>query len=70
MPKETKPNVKDVNVATPYHSWLLRIWQEHADAPWRFQLKSVSSGTQLLFEDLPALFDFLAEEMDPKSPVK
>ncbi len=42
-----------------YQSYLVRLWQEHAQASWRVSVQSVQSGEIVRFADLEALFAFL-----------
>lgn len=50
-----------------YHAYLLRLWREHADSPWRIslQLSTTASGssTRLGFADLESLVDYLLTVM-------
>jgi hypothetical protein len=48
-----KPTVVD------YHAWLLRMWRETPDVPWRIALESVSMGERKGFADLEALIAYL-----------
>jgi hypothetical protein len=49
--------------ATPaYHSFLLRLWQESEQAPWRASLERVATGERYGFPDLVSLFAFLQVE--------
>jgi hypothetical protein len=45
-----------------YHSYLVRLWQDNAQAPWRASLQSVQTGETVRFGDLDALFAFLAAQ--------
>lgn len=45
-----------------YHSFLLRLWQEQADAPWRASLQNVQTGAVVRFASLNALMAFLQEQ--------
>ena len=40
-------------------SYLLRLWQEEPESPWRAMLRSVTTKEELLFHDLEALLVFL-----------
>jgi len=46
-------------VVSEYHSFLVRLWREHANAPWRASVQSVQTGTVIHFSDLTRLFAFL-----------
>jgi len=45
-----------------YHSFLLRLWQEEPDTPWRASLQNVQTGTVVRFASLNALVAFLQEQ--------
>ena len=45
-----------------YHSFLLRLWQEEADTPWRASLQNVQTGAVMRFASLDALVAFLQEQ--------
>jgi hypothetical protein len=60
---ENKIPEKQIQLDKRYCSWLLRMWQEHEAAPWRIKLQNVTSKEQHLFENLPTLLDFLAQQM-------
>lgn len=49
-------------LVSEYHSFLVRLWREHAHAPWRASVQSVQTGTILHFPDLTRLFAFLQEQ--------
>ncbi len=45
------------------HSYMLRLWRDHADAPWRATVANVSQpDEQHHFATLDALWDFLNEQ--------
>ena len=46
-----------------YHSYLVRLWQQTPDAPWRASAQSVQSGMVVHFADLSALFQFLSSQI-------
>ncbi|MCB0099622.1 MAG: hypothetical protein KDE46_28005, partial [Caldilineaceae bacterium] len=45
----------------PYRAYLVRLWQEAPDTPWRASVQSVQSGEIVRFGSLPALFAFFEE---------
>lgn len=45
-------------------SYLLRLWQPHAEAPWCIQLRSIDGANELLFDSLESLTQFLATGME------
>ncbi len=55
--KETKP----VAAADPvrYRSYLVRLWREQDEGPWRCQVRCVVTGQELRFGGLEGLFEFL-----------
>lgn len=42
-----------------YRSYLLRLWREGPEAPWRCQVQCVGTGQELRFAGLAELFEFL-----------
>jgi hypothetical protein len=46
-------------LTAPYQAYLLRLWQEGPQEPWRVLLQQVSNGERRVFPDLEALFAFL-----------
>ena len=46
-----------------YRSYLVRLWQDNPQAPWRVAVQSVQSGDILHFADLDALFAFLTAQI-------
>ncbi|MBN1137698.1 MAG: hypothetical protein JXM73_14015 [Anaerolineae bacterium] len=46
-------------------SYLLRLWQEAPDVPWRAMLRSVTSKEEHLFPDLDRLLAFLQDQTHP-----
>jgi hypothetical protein len=42
-----------------YHSYLLRLWRDRAQDPWRASLQSTATEQLLQFASLEALFAFL-----------
>lgn len=47
------------NTTWHYQSFMLRLWRESPDAPYRASLQATTDGEQILFSDLDALFSFL-----------
>jgi hypothetical protein len=43
-----------------YQAYLLRLWQERPQTPWRASLQDAATGKRRGFADLQSLFDFLA----------
>jgi hypothetical protein len=50
-------------------SYLLRLWQEGPDSPWRALLRSVTTKEEYLFHDLAGLVAFLETGRGVKRPL-
>lgn len=51
------------------HLYVLRLWQEAADTPWRAMLRPAGGGERLVFSDIEHLAIFLlcvTNEPEPK----
>jgi hypothetical protein len=46
-----------------YHSYLLRLWRDSADQPWRASLQCTATEERVAFTDLRALFSFLLDQL-------
>lgn len=46
-----------------YKSWLVRLWREQPQSPWRLQVTDVTSRKSLVFEDLESYIEFLSRQM-------
>jgi hypothetical protein len=46
-----------------YHSYLLRLWRDGADQPWRASLQSTATEETFVFVDLRTLLAFLVEQV-------
>ena len=44
-----------------YQSFLLRLWKETPELPWRFQVRCVSTGKEHRFSELEQVLAFLQE---------
>ena len=44
------------------HSYLLRVWQQAPDAPWRAMLRCVTTKEEYVFPDLAEMVAFLKRE--------
>ena len=42
-----------------YRSFLVRLWQSHAEGVWHASVQSIQTGTTMHFVDLAALFHYL-----------
>ena len=47
--------------ANTYQSYLLRLWRDDQDAPWRVSLQSTRDGRQHFFTDLEEAWRFLRQ---------
>ena len=50
------------NYRSNYMTYMLRLWRDGDDAPWRASLECARTGERHPFVDLSALFDFLKFE--------
>lgn len=50
-----------------YQAYLLRLWREGQDAPWRASLEDPHTGQRLSFASDEQLLAFLREQMQPRS---
>ena len=48
-----------------YLAYLLRLWREEPNAPWRGSLQDPHSGEQHLFASARELLDYLKEQLHP-----
>jgi len=53
---------KDVSAAATYQAYMLRLWQESDDLPWRVSLQNPHTGEQKNFATLAHLYAFLDEQ--------
>jgi hypothetical protein len=53
---------------TEYHAYLLRLWRETPQTPWRILLIATDSQERLLFSNIEGLFAFLEEIIVPLPP--
>ena len=51
-----------------YYAYLLRLWRETPQTPWRILLIATDSQEQLLFSSIEGLFAFLEERLVPLPP--
>ena len=47
-----------------YHAYLLRLWREGADVPWRAMVEETGNGRKQTFPTLQHLITFLEELTD------
>ncbi|MCA9937437.1 MAG: hypothetical protein KC418_02260, partial [Anaerolineales bacterium] len=51
-----------------YHVYLLRLWQETPDSPWRILLENAHTGERCGFLRVSQLSAFLGEQMQLDNP--
>lgn len=49
----------DTKRAGLYTAYLVRLWQENEQSPWRASAQSAVTGEKVYFADLESLFAFL-----------
>ena len=47
-----------------YQSFLVRLWQDDRDAPWRVSVKHVATGKLRLFDSLESFFIYLQTQTE------
>jgi hypothetical protein len=52
-----------MSTKTDYHSYLLRVWRDNADLPWRASLQSTVTREKQTFADPLMLITFLIEQL-------
>jgi hypothetical protein len=50
--------------STNYHSYLLRIWRDGPQRPWRVSMQCAATNTLHYFADTSHLLAFLQAQMD------
>lgn len=50
-----------------YQAYLVRLWQDNSQAPWRASTQCVQTGERRFFGDLAALCAFLVAQTTAKS---
>ena len=51
-----------------YHAYLVRLWQDRPDNPWRALTRDVGTDEELRFATLEELFLFLYRQTDGGGP--
>jgi hypothetical protein len=54
-------------ITTTYIAYLVRMWQEDEEIPWRASAQSARTGEKFYFSDLESLFLFLRAQTDADS---
>ena len=49
----------DTKRTVVYTAYLVRLWQENEQSPWRASAQSAVTGERIYFTDLESLFAFL-----------
>jgi hypothetical protein len=49
----------DTHMTATYTAYLVRMWQENEEIPWRASAQSARTGEKIFFADLESLFIFL-----------
>ncbi len=57
-----------MTVETNYWSYLLRVWRESAQDPWRAMLEDPHTGERLAFADAERLLAFLNQQFNVENP--
>jgi hypothetical protein len=52
-------------MSATYTAYLVRMWQEQEEIPWRASAQSVRTGEKIYFSDLESLFVFLRAQTSP-----
>jgi hypothetical protein len=47
-----------------YHAYLLRLWRENDNAPWRVTLQDSRTGEKIGFTDLKKFSDYLEDKTE------
>lgn len=50
-----------------YLSYLLRMWRDHQDAPWRASLESTATGDVHRFGNVDGMWAFIQEQLELQS---
>lgn len=58
MPVPTNPHQSPVT----YHSYLIRLWQDHVQGPWRASAHCVQTGETVRFGSIEALLAYLMDQ--------
>ncbi|MBV7333693.1 hypothetical protein KFU94_36760 [Chloroflexi bacterium TSY] len=62
MHETTHTRTVSMTLTLSYRAYLVRLWQDEPDKPWRASAQSVQSGEVVRFASLQALFAFLETE--------
>jgi hypothetical protein len=61
-----EPKQSVTTIYSRYRAYLLRIWQETPQMPWRASLQCTVTGQRRGFRDLESLFAFLEAEAEQR----
>lgn len=56
----TQPD--DAQTIAAYTAYLVRLWRENEEIPWRASAQSARTGEKVFFADLESLFIFLRSQ--------
>lgn len=51
-----------------YRSYLIRLWREGVNRPWRISLQDTASGERKGFASLDEAVNFLTHQLEPGEP--
>jgi hypothetical protein len=68
------PSGRSLQLSGLYYAFLVRMWQEHPESPWRASAQNAQTGEKQMFANLEQLVAFLyaqtrTEAPPPSSPV-
>jgi hypothetical protein len=61
---DSGPELTSLKAPGCYHAYLVRLWRDKPDIPWRVLVKEVQTARELYFADLEQLFLFFHQEID------
>jgi hypothetical protein len=53
------PSSSSLQLSGSYRAYLVRMWQEHPQSPWRASVQNAQTGELRIFSDLEQLVAFL-----------
>jgi hypothetical protein len=61
------PSNRVLELTGGYRAYLVRMWQEHPQAPWRASAQNARTGEKQVFADLAQLVAFLYAQAQPET---
>jgi hypothetical protein len=61
---DSDPELTSLKAPGCYHAYLVRLWRDKPDVPWRVLVKEAQTARELHFVDLEQLFLFFHQEID------